>query len=59
VAAEAITLVRVSGSGRPLTEMVDESVPGSPHEVESMLMADRSAHGTPLARLLRLPQREG
>ena len=58
VAAEAITLVRMSGQEAPhtsrLTALRSDPVPGA----ELAAMADQNAHTSPLGQVLHLPSRE-
>jgi flagellar protein FlbD len=57
IAAEAVTMARVSAQDAPHTSKLGER-PDATAEMETAAMLDQSAHGSPLGRVLRLPSRE-
>jgi len=59
VAADAMTLARLAVNDAPHTSSLARRGQQNPiqDEVEQTLSADRSAHGNPLGRVLRLPSR--
>ena len=58
VAAEAITMARMSERESPHTSMLPGPRPDATAEMQTAIRADQSAHGSPIGQVLRLPSRE-
>jgi flagellar protein FlbD len=58
VAAEAITMARMTTGETLHTSMLPGPRSDAAAETENAAMADQSAHGSPLGQILRMPSRE-